>query len=252
MKSAIYETTGKAKEYCELALNLYDGCEHGCEYCWAPDVLHRARQEFHAGAKPRLTLEEVTQSAKMFQGRKRPVLLSFTSDVYQPIEELWSFTRSAIVILKEHKLNFTILTKGGKLAQRDFDLYGPGDSFGVTLTCLSDADSRKWEPGAAMPSERINNLSRAENLGIPTWVSLEPVLNPAVSLALIEATCDFVDHYKLGRLNYHPLGESLDWKDYLEKATDLLTRKGKGFYIKDDLSKHAGWCHVKCAWRQLP
>jgi DNA repair photolyase len=65
-----------------------------------------------------------------------------------------------------------ILTKGDMLAAaNDFDLYGPSDWFGVTLTFDNDTDSRKWEPGAALPGDRIAALKEAHNRGIRTWVS---------------------------------------------------------------------------------
>ncbi|GAJ10528.1 unnamed protein product, partial [marine sediment metagenome] len=32
MMKAIYETRGRAREYCGLAINLYTGCEHRCVY----------------------------------------------------------------------------------------------------------------------------------------------------------------------------------------------------------------------------
>ncbi len=31
--SIIYETKCRAREYCEMALNLYKECTHGCTYC---------------------------------------------------------------------------------------------------------------------------------------------------------------------------------------------------------------------------
>ena len=37
----IYEPKGRAREYGELALNLYSGCRHGCKYCYVPAVLRR-------------------------------------------------------------------------------------------------------------------------------------------------------------------------------------------------------------------
>lgn len=36
----IYEPSGKAREYSPLALNLYKGCDHGCNYCYVPDMKH--------------------------------------------------------------------------------------------------------------------------------------------------------------------------------------------------------------------
>ena len=37
----IYEPKGKAKEYGDLAINIYTGCPHYCFYCFAPNVLHK-------------------------------------------------------------------------------------------------------------------------------------------------------------------------------------------------------------------
>lgn len=37
---AIYETKGRAREFCELAINLYTGCRHRCSYCYGADYTH--------------------------------------------------------------------------------------------------------------------------------------------------------------------------------------------------------------------
>ena len=37
----IYEPSGRAREYAPLALNLYNGCPHGCTYCYAPAATHK-------------------------------------------------------------------------------------------------------------------------------------------------------------------------------------------------------------------
>ena len=42
----IYETRGRAREYCELAANLYRGCSHGCIYCYAPSATYKTRENF--------------------------------------------------------------------------------------------------------------------------------------------------------------------------------------------------------------
>lgn len=240
MKSAIYETHGKAREYCELALNHYAGCSHACAYCYAPAVLYQSPEEFRKNPRPRLSQEDIANSAARFFGETRPVLLSFLSDPYQLLEEQTCLTRNALVILRAHGLRFSVLTKGGKLAQRDFDLYGEGDSFGATLTFLHDGESRVWEPGAALPGERLSNLIEAHARGIRTWVSLEPVVDPYESLAIIAGTCEYVDHYKVGKLNYSHPPREIDWKAFAEEAAALLRAKGKGFYIKIDLARELG------------
>ena len=49
----LYVPKGKAKEYGDYAVNIYTGCPHRCYYCFAPNVLHRDREEFHTHVEPR-------------------------------------------------------------------------------------------------------------------------------------------------------------------------------------------------------
>jgi len=73
-------------------------------------------------------------------------------------------------------------------------------------------------------------------LGIRTWVSLEPVVDPEQSLELIRETADFVDEYKIGRWNHDPKADEIDWKDFGNKAVALCESLGKKYYIKKDLA----------------
>jgi DNA repair photolyase len=70
-----------------------------------------------------------------------------------------SYTRSVLKTFRAFDYPFQILTKGGMLAAKDFDLYTPQGKFGVTLTFDNDVDSKYWEPGAALPEDRIANRS---------------------------------------------------------------------------------------------
>ena len=237
--NVIYESKGRAREYSELALNLYDSCPFSCLYCYAPLMLHRKKEDFHKTGKPRMTPADIEKSAaewvKAHPDEKRPILLSFTSDPYQPIEVEWELTRAAIDILHAHGLKVTILTKGGLRATRDFDLLGPGDQFAVTLTFTDNADSERWEPGAALPGERIKSLEMAHSRGIETWVSLEPVIHPAQTACLVEMTMGYVDEYRLGMLNYHEHAKSIDWKEFGWDMKRILDHLGVKYMIKKDL-----------------
>ena len=237
---AIYQPRGKAYEYSPLALNLYKGCAHACAYCFAPSATFTDREQFSAAAyiRPRPgIIAELEKDAKKYAGDPREVLLSFTSDAYQPCEERHGITRQALEILKANNLRPTILTKAGKLAQRDFDILAtiPGAAFAVTLTTDNEAESKEWEPGAALPAERIENLRAAHAAGIKTWVSFEPVINPAAVLRIIEQTHGFVGLYKVGKLNYHQHSKSINWVSFRENATALLDKIGKPYIVKKDL-----------------
>jgi DNA repair photolyase len=165
--------------------------------------------------------------------------MSFTSDPYQPIEREHEITRQAMGLLAKYDLHPQVLTKAGEWAvRRDADvLKATGCVWAATLTCDDNTKSVEWEPKAALPGDRIAALELAHSLGIETWVSLEPVIDPDAAIRLIHATHKFVDLYKVGKLNHHPLEASIDWADFLVRAEDALDAYGKPRYIKVDLEK---------------
>ena len=235
----IYEPRGKAGEYSPLAMNIYKGCSHGCVYCYAPAATYNQRGSFHANVQPRNNFfQELGKDVIKFRGDKRPILLCFTTDPYQPIEETAKLTRISIKRLIENGNSVKVLTKGGMRAARDFDLMATGNvDFGATLTFLDEARSLEWEPNAAKPSDRIDALRMAKEAGIKTWASLEPVIDPEQVYEIIKATHEFIDLHKVGKLNYHPLSKTIAWHDFRVNVESLLTSLNKDFYIKDDLKK---------------
>lgn len=236
----IYAPAGQAGEYAPLATNPYRGCGHKCAYCYVPRVLKMDRREFDAGAFPRPGFYEgLCKDAKRYKaaGITAQVMLSFTTDPFHPGDN--SLTRKTLVTLIDHGLAICTLTKGGKRALRDIDLFRPDrDAFASTLTSVDADFSRKWERAAALPEDRMATLKSFHDRGIFTWVSLEPTLEVESSLAVVEATHEFVDLYKVGRVNYVSLTKTTDWRGYTLRMIDLLQRLGKAHYIKKDLQPY--------------
>lgn len=220
-----------------LATNPYSGCGHKCAYCYVPGVLRIKREDFDSGAVEREGfLDRLKSDARKYQalGSRDQVMLCFTTDPYHPGDN--SLTRKTIEVLKDHGLAFCTLTKGGRRALRDLDLFRPDrDAFASTLTSLDDAVSMKWERGATLPRERMEVLKIFHDSGIFTWVSLEPTLDTDTSLRIVQETHEFVDLYKIGRANYLPMTKTTDWKSYTERIIDLCQRLGVKHYIKKDL-----------------
>lgn len=237
----IYAPKGQALEYSELAANPYRGCGHKCAYCYVPKILRmKNRSEFDNNAFERPNyLKLLTNDARKYQSLKinTQVMLSFTTDVYHPFDT--SLTRKVIEVIQEYGMSVCTLTKGGSRALRDIDLFRPGiDVFATTLTSVDDAFSLKWESGAAVASDRMETLKKFHNKGIYTWVSLEPTLSADESLRIVRETHEFVDLYKVGRINYSPITKTIDWKDYTHRMIYLLNALGKNHYIKHDLQKY--------------
>ena len=160
--SIIYESRGKAREYCELAANLYRGCSHCCTYCYAPATIRVNRDEF---CKPRVrpgVLSKFERDAEILErvGETRNILLSFTTDPYQPLDMKEGLTRTAIQILHKHNLKVSILTKGGKRSERDFDLlalHPELSEYGVTLVFTDKKYQKDIERGSSLRQMRELN-----------------------------------------------------------------------------------------------
>lgn len=236
----IYTPKGKAKEYSPLALNLYNGCSNGCRYCYVPVYCRKNREKFKNNITVRKdVLKKLEMDCQELEGDSRPILMCFTSDPYQVAEETYRITRQAIKILNKYGLNFQILTKSGSRAEEDFDLYKKGDTYAVTLTFDNIGDSRKYEPKADIPEQRIKSLINAKKKKITTWVSLEPVVFTDQSLNLIGLTYQFVDLFKIGKLNGYPeIENKINWKQFGLKTIEKLRRYNKDYYIKKDLEKY--------------
>lgn len=242
----IYAPGGRANEYAPLTAYPYRGCGHKCGYCYVPLFLRMLRSIFDAGAVNRPDfIAHLRQDAAKYQaaGITEQVLLSFLTDLYNPNN--MSLSRPTIETLIEFGLSFCVLTKGGSRSMADIDLYRRDrDAYACTLTSLAELFSRKWERDAAMPSDRISALKTCFNRGIYTWVSLEPVLNAQSSLKIVEETHEFVNLFKIGKLNYNK--STIDWREYTLRMIDLCQRLNVAHYIKHDLQPYlpAGYINV--------
>ncbi len=233
----IYKTKGEAQEYAYLGLNHYVGCSHGCGYCYMRTMYQRYKMGDFDKPRPRMEpealLAQLEKEAAKLAGIKQRVQLCFSTDPYQPIDDDLRLTRKVIQVLRKYNIPFQVLTKGLKHAITDFELYGKNDLFGVTLTSLTPLS--KLETKAAEPIERIGLLKCAHDIRIKTWVSLEPVIWPAETLRIIEATYEFVDLYKIGKMN-HGGGSEHNWQKFAGEAVALCDRLGVKYYLKQNLA----------------
>jgi len=225
----IYTPRGKALEYSELAANLYTGCSHGCRYCYCPAILRMKIDDWAHDPKPRRdVLNQLDRDAAKLHGDHREILLSFMSDPYHS-DGAAIVTREALLILERHDLQVQVLTKGGKRSIGDFDILARNVwKFGSTIIFLDERLREEWEPGAASIAERIETIREAHRRGIFTWVSVEPVVDPAEALAVMRELRDIIDLWKVGKLNHNKEHEAaIDWKQFLHETEETLV--GKNF-----------------------
>lgn len=239
----IYEPRGRAKEYADLACNNYTQCTNGCLYCFAPSVMRCDRDEYHKSVKPRTDAVKKWFEKDCIELEKnhdqRRVHMNFVSDPYPDIEAEIHLTRYCIETAAKHGICINILTKGKyDVVRPDFDLFKKsGVHLGVTCAFFHDEKRKDWEPNASSVDERISLLKQAHDMGIFTWVSMEPVVYPEEALAFFDYAQrgGMVDLWKVGKLNYHPHSKEVDWAKFREDFKKTADALGAKYIIKKDL-----------------
>lgn len=275
----IYEPSGKAREYAELACNPYTGCPHRCKFCFGPTIPNPAkrglsmeewRERWHSASVLKANAhEKLRADCERIQSThdRRPVLLSFACDPYAPDEPIVPgsiggvpATRSALAIMAVREVKPIILTKGGMRAARDFDiLHDTGGWFGQTFAwdVADETLRRKWEPNAAELASRIKALRDARRWQLKTWLSVEPVLDTGHAFAALRHPGAHVDHIKVGKLSgvtpeTRAIERAIDWRAFLTLVREIMEGQGKReitapghfavgtYYIKRELREAAG------------
>jgi DNA repair photolyase len=199
----------------------------------------QGRNSVHATVKPRDGILGALETYLIKHGApKEQILISFTSDPFPIAEDEYRTTHRALALLNHYRAKVAILTKGGLRAMNclsEIQAFGDRIKIGATLTFMDAARSVAVEPGAAEPVERLAMLKTFHALGVKTWVSIEPVIDPEQSLECIRQSLAFTDHFKIGVLN-HTKNET-NWPKFLADSVNTLRAAGKLFYIKHDLQK---------------
>jgi len=237
----IYEPTGKAREYSELALNLYSGCSHKCLYCYCPSIMRKSLDVWSAHPKARTNIiKQVDREASKMRGCDKELLLSFMSDPYQD-EEAAFLTRQALLILERNEFQHVqVLTKAGFRAVKDFDIIArnPGWKFGSTIMVRTEELREKWEPGAPSIQSRYEAVKIANDKRIFTWVSIEPVVDVEEALKVMRDLLPYVSFWKVGKMNHNKsVEDSIDWGKFLLDTKSTIGHRPH--MIKKDLMKYA-------------
>jgi len=167
------------------SINPYQGCEHGCIYCYARpshaylDLSPGLDFETRLFAKPDAPVLLRAELAKPGY-RCEPIALGTNTDPYQPIEREWKVTRQLIEVLSECEHPLTITTKG-VLVERDLDLLAPMAAKNlvrvyVSIAMLDRELARKLDPRAPSPQRRLAMIKAISDAGIPVGVSVAPVI----------------------------------------------------------------------------
>lgn len=179
----------------DLSVNPYQGCEHGCIYCFARPThsywnlgpgLDFETKIFHKPGLVRLLVREFAAPGYVC----KPINLGANTDPYQPAERELRTTRAVLEAMLEHRHPVTIVTKGA-LILRDLDVLSELaamrlTSVVVSLTTLDDSLKRVLEPRAASPRARLGVIRELNAAGVPVTAMMAPVI-PALTDHEMEA-----------------------------------------------------------------
>ncbi len=185
-----------------FSMNMYQGCEHGCIYCYA-----RNSHEFwgfSAGLdfeRRILVKKEAPKLLEAFIKRKQwkahPIVMSGNTDCYQPAEQQFEITKACLQVFLKYKHPTAIITKNA-LILRDLDILkalAKDDliSVNVSVTSLSETTRRILEPRTASIKKRLKTIETLSSNGIPVNVMIAPII-PSINsheiLPLAKAASD--------------------------------------------------------------
>lgn len=244
--SVIYEPKGAAREYSELACNLYKGCQHGCKYCYVPSIPPwmyfgaSAKKSFHGASVPRENIiSQFASDCAKLRGTDKEILFCFTCDPFQVARDN-STTLACLEIAEKHKIkNIQVLTKGGLSAQSAFEIIARnGWKFAQTVVWADDESREIYEPHAASIQDRLEAATLAHAAGCKTWVSMEPVIDCCQAQSVYEMFLPVTDFWKIGKINHDKkLEESQDWKAFVDWIKKTIPQKN--YYLKQSLRPYA-------------
>jgi DNA repair photolyase len=171
------------------SINPYQGCEHGCIYCYArpshsyldlsPGLDFETRIFYKSNAAERL-LVEWEKPAYVVE----PITIGANTDPYQPAEKTTRVTRDLLEQFRKHRHPVNIITKG-TLILRDLDLLEDlaADnlcSVAVSLPTLDRPLKRIMEPRVPSAESRLAAIRTLTERGVPTSVLVAPLI-PAIN-----------------------------------------------------------------------
>jgi DNA repair photolyase len=212
------------------SLNPYQGCEHGCIYCYARNSheywglsagLDFERQILVKKNAPQL-LEALLKKKSW---KVRTIVLSGNTDCYQPAEKTFEITRQLLQLFLKYRHPVGIITKNA-LITRDLDVLKALAALNlvvvnISITSLSESTRRILEPRTATIKKRLDTVKVLSDHGIPVNVMLAPIIPGINSHEILSLAKAVSDHGALSightiiRLN-GAIGEI--FTDWIQKA----------------------------------
>jgi DNA repair photolyase len=223
------------------SMNPYQGCEHGCIYCYARNThtfwgyssgIDFENQILVKKNAPQLLLQKL--KSKSWKGEA--IMLSGNTDCYQPIERKLKLTRQCLELFLKFKHPVGIITKND-LVLRDIDILKELAklrlvSVAISITTFKEKLRRAMEPRTTTGLRRMQAVAKLSNAGIKVGVQIAPTIPylnhqeiPEIIRAANEAGASHIFHLMV-RLNHQNDELFKDWvlKHFPDKAEKVLNQ----------------------------
>lgn len=185
------------------SMNAYQGCEHGCIYCYARNTHefwgYSAGLDFERRILIKKDAPKLLEThLKKKSWKAYPIVMSGNTDCYQPAEKKYRITRQCLEVFLKYKHPVGIITKNSRILE-DLDVLkalAKDNLIGVniSITSLSEDTRRILEPRTATIKKRLETVRILSEHGIPVNVMIAPII-PSINsheiLPLAKAASDY-------------------------------------------------------------
>ncbi|GAA4320918.1 PA0069 family radical SAM protein [Flaviaesturariibacter amylovorans] len=184
------------------SINPYQGCEHGCIYCYARNSFEylgfSAGLDFESKIHVKKNAPQLLRQFLLHpKWQCVPLSLSGNTDCYQPAERRFGITRSLIEVCREFSQPVGIITKNAGILRDKELLSEMGQrriaSVLMTINTLNEDLRRVMEPRTTTAAQRLRVLEVLSKAGVQTGIMMGPLipgLNDHEVPALLKAAAD--------------------------------------------------------------
>ncbi len=199
------KTKTGTREWATTTVNILQGCEHDCRYCYARANALRFKQITSAGQwkRPKLKPERagrVPATRRKVEGTvmfpsSHDITPAFLDVCLETIGKILQAGNKLLIVSKPHLECIRAICE-------QFEEFRKQILFRFSIGATNDTILEYWEPGAPNFGERFSALCYAFNEGFATSVSCEPLLEPERVEVLVDLLEEVVtETIWIGKMN---------------------------------------------------
>lgn len=168
-----------------LSVNPYQGCEHGCVYCYARNSHEYWGFNSSIDFESRIIVKEnapelLEQYFLKSKKEVQPIALSGNTDCYQPAERKYEITRKLLQLFLKYRSPVSIITKNS-LILRDLDLLKGLAKQNlvhvmISITSQNEELRRILEPRTSSAKNKFKAIRKLTDHGVPVGVMTAPII----------------------------------------------------------------------------